>query len=121
MTISACGRYRNCTPIWTGTSYGRFRRAIGGGAKNPALTQLKADVLGRPITTLAVTEAGCLGAAMLACAATTGARLQELVDTWVKTISAVEPDPGRAALYNERFGAYKEVYPTLRAMYGRSQ
>ena len=47
-------------------------RAIGGGAKSVALTQLKADVLGRPVTTLAVTEAACLGAAMLACAGHTG-------------------------------------------------
>ena len=34
----------------------------------------------RPITTLAVTEAGCLGVAMLACAAHTGASPRELVE-----------------------------------------
>ncbi len=58
----------------------RQLRAIGGGAKSPALVQLKADVLDRPITTLAVTEAGCLGVAMLACAAHTGTPPRELVD-----------------------------------------
>jgi xylulokinase len=89
-------------------------RAIGGGAKSQALTQLKADVLGRPVTTLAVTEAGCLGAAMLACSAHRGTRLQELVDTWVKPTSVVEPDPQRASIYNRRFGAYKELYPAVR-------
>jgi len=94
-------------------------RAIGGGAKNPALTQLKADVLNRPITTLEVTEAGCLGVAMLACAADTGARPADLVPTWVKTTSVVEPDPGRASAYDRRFEAYREVYPLVRELWNR--
>ena len=89
-------------------------RAIGGGAKNPALTQLKADVLGRPITTLAVTEAGCLGVAMLACAADTETSLAQLVQAWVTPQSLVEPDPKRAEFYRERFGAYKELYPAVK-------
>lgn len=89
-------------------------RAIGGGAKNPTLTQLKADVLGRPITTMAVTEAGCLGVAMLACAAETGTPLSQLVQTWVKPQSLIEPDAKRADLYGERFQAYKALYPAIR-------
>ena len=89
-------------------------RAIGGGAKSEALTQLKADVLNRPLTTLAVTEAGCLGVAMLACAAVTGASLQELVNTWVRPIAAVEPEPRRASVYDDRFEAYQELYPVMR-------
>jgi xylulokinase len=97
----------------------RQLRAIGGGAKSPLLTQLKADVLGRPIATLAVTEAGCLGAAILACAAHSGAEPRELVAGWVKSGSAIEPDPRRAAIYNERFAAYREVYPALRALWNK--
>jgi xylulokinase len=94
-------------------------RAIGGGAKNPVLTQLKADVLGRPITTLAVTEAGCLGVAMLACAADTGTSLAQLVQSWVTPQSLVEPDPKRAEIYRQRFQAYKELYPTIREYWSR--
>jgi xylulokinase len=94
-------------------------RAIGGGANSHVLTQLKADVLGRPITTLAVTEAGCLGVAMLACAAATGAPPRELVDTWVQTRDAVEPDPARAARYDKKFDQYKELYPALRTCWQR--
>ena len=94
-------------------------RAIGGGAKNPTLTQLKADVLNRPITTLAVTEAGCLGVAMLACAAHAGAKPQELVGTWVKTTSVVDPDPRRARHYEERFAAYQALYPAMRELNAR--
>ncbi len=93
-------------------------RAIGGGAKNPLLTQLKADVLGRPITTLEVTEGGCLGVAMLACAADGGgARLRELADVWVKPTSTVEPDRRRAQRYAEKFEQYKQLYPTLCKLY----
>jgi xylulokinase len=92
----------------------REYRAIGGGAKSSVLTQLKADVLGHPITTLAVSEASCMGAAMLACSAHSGAPLQELVDTWVKPVSVVTPDSQRASIYNQRFAAYKELYPLIR-------
>jgi xylulokinase len=89
-------------------------RAIGGGANSPVLTQLKADVLGRPITTLVVTEAGCLGVAMLACAAVTGASPRELVDSWVETRQVVEPRPEHAARYDAKFKQYKRLYPAVR-------
>jgi xylulokinase len=92
-------------------------RAIGGGAKSLALTQLKADVLGRPVTTLAVTEAACLGAAMLACAGHTGAQVRELAGDWVKTTRVVEPDSRRAALYATRFAAHRQLYPMVRGFY----
>ncbi len=96
-------------------------RAIGGGAKNHALTQLKADVLNRPITTLAVTEGGCLGVALLACAAHTGAQPRELVGQWVKTTSVVEPDPRRARYYEQRFQAYRQFYPAVRQWQGQCE
>jgi xylulokinase len=95
-------------------------RAIGGGAKNRALTQLKVDVLDRPMTTLAVTEAGCLGVALLACAADTGAKPQALVERWVKPQQVVEPDARRAAAYCERFERYQELYPWIKKLYNRS-
>jgi len=95
-------------------------RAIGGGAKNRTLTQLKADVLGRPITTLEVTEAGCLGVALLACAAHSGARPQDLVGAWVKPTSVVEPDSDRARRYEEKFAAYRELYPAVRKLIHRN-
>jgi xylulokinase len=89
-------------------------RAIGGGAKNPALVQLKADVMGRPIATLAVTEAACLGAALLACAAHRRASPCDLVGTWIQPQSTVDPDPRRAAAYDERFAAYRKLYPAVK-------
>jgi len=41
-------------------------RVSGGGARSPRWLQLKSDVTGRPVHSLSVTEAGCLGAAILA-------------------------------------------------------
>ncbi len=40
--------------------------ATGGGAKSPVWCQLQADITGLPVSVPAVTEAACLGAAMIA-------------------------------------------------------
>lgn len=96
-------------------------RAIGGGAKNRALVQLKADVLGRPITTLAVSEASCLGAAMLACAADRAASPQDLVATWVAPQGTVDPDAGRARRYNDLFARYRRLYPAMKHLWNDMQ
>ena len=92
--------------------------AVGGGARNSRWTQLKADVLGKPIRQAAVTEAGCLGAAMLACAAQTGEALTSLVGRWVKMGETVEPIPEHAEYYQKRYAAYQGLYPALRGMMG---
>ena len=90
--------------------------AVGGGARNPLWTQLKADVLGKPIRQATVTEAGCLGAGMLACAAQTGEPLPCLVERWVKPGNTIEPLPDNAAFYQERYAVYKKLYPALREL-----
>lgn len=90
--------------------------AIGGGARSRELTQLKADVLNRPITTVAVTEAGCLGAAMLAWNALTDEGLKSIAERWVRPISTLEPNPEHTGFYNEKFRNYKELYPVLRKL-----
>jgi xylulokinase len=41
-------------------------RAVGGGSKSDAWVQLSADIMGRPMVRPAVTEAGALGAAIIA-------------------------------------------------------
>jgi xylulokinase len=90
--------------------------ASGGGAKSRVLTQLKADVIGKPVHTLTVTETGCFGAALLARAAHTGTPVRELADRLVARADCVEPDPDRAAFYTERFAAYRRIYPALRSI-----
>jgi xylulokinase len=81
---------------------------------------LKADVMNRPIRTLEVTEAACLGVAMLACAAHTKTSPRELAKVWAKQGPAIKPDARRAAYYTERFAAYRGLYPAIRDFWQRS-
>jgi len=94
----------------------RELRAVGGGAKSAIWNQLKADVIGKPLTTLNVTEAGCLGTAMLACAAHTGESLATLAYAWVQPQSEVAPRSDWADWYTRRFRQYKEIYPAVREL-----
>ena len=91
-------------------------RAIGGGAKSVFWTQLKADVLGRPITTLTVTEAGCLGVALLAAAAVTGQTVPTLARQWVQPHTTLAPRPAAARWYDQQFARYRQLYPALRKL-----
>lgn len=95
--------------------------ATGGGARSRALIQLKADVLNCPITTVAVTEAGCLGVAMLGWQALTGEDLDSVAARWVRPLAVVEPQPDHAAFYEARFVAYRQLYPVVRDFWQTTQ
>jgi len=88
--------------------------ASGGGSRSRAWTQLKADVIGKPITTVKVSETGCLGAAMLARHAVTGEPLGILAKRMVRTGTVVRPDSRRAGYYRERFELYRQAYSRIR-------
>lgn len=91
-------------------------RAVGGGARSKVWTQLKADVLNKPITTVKVAEAGCLGVAMLAKAAATGIPVAVIVDEWVQLSGTVFPQPDNAKHYEERFEKYLHLYPAIKGL-----
>ncbi len=91
--------------------------AIGGGAKNRKWLQLKADVLNRPISVAEVTEAGCMGAAMLARAADIGEDVASIARQWVRVGEVVEPNPENASIYDERFQDYLRLYPAISGFY----
>jgi xylulokinase len=91
-------------------------RAAGGGSKSPILNQLKADVLDRPLTTVAEPEAGCLGMAMLAHATREGGAVADLAPRWIRPARVFEPDPAFSDRYSEKFEHYKQLYPTLRSL-----
>ena len=98
----------------TGIEVNEFR-AAGGGSKSRAWVQLCADILNRPITRLRVTEAGALGAAILAGAGSgIFPSLQAGVDTMVKPEDTLEPRPIQNKLYNIRFEQYKLLWPMLK-------
>jgi xylulokinase len=87
-------------------------RAIGGGARSKRHIQLKADVIGMPITILDVTEAGCMGVAMLAKAALKEETISQIAKRWVRPVSKVYPVNHH--FYEEKFNSYKQLYPILK-------
>ena len=90
-------------------------RVIGGGARSLKHIQLKADVIGMPITMLDVTEAGCMGVAMLAMACATGETVASIAADWVKPVSKIEPK--NSDHYSGKFNTYKKLYPALKSFY----
>jgi xylulokinase len=91
-------------------------RATGGGAKNERWNQLKADVLGVPISTIATTEAGCCGAALLGAAAKLGTPVERLAAEWVRPQTVFEPDSRRHAYYVQQFERYRRLYLAARSL-----
>jgi len=93
----------------------RELRAVGGGSKSDAWLQISADILGRPLVRTRVSEAGCLGVALLAAAGTGAFRsLEEGVRTMVSLGERFEPEPARQRLYAERFEKYRALWPLMR-------
>jgi xylulokinase len=89
-------------------------RAIGGGARSDLWLQLKADILGVPVVAPAVTEAACLGAALLA---GVGAGVYPdavgAAASVFKPARIFQPDPERRVLYDRRYAVYRSVYPAV--------
>ncbi|NOY81323.1 MAG: hypothetical protein GXP31_10005 [Kiritimatiellaeota bacterium] len=97
-----------------GLDIGEFR-AVGGGSRSDAWVQLSADILGRPFSRPRVTEAGALGAAILAgVGAGVFVSAEEGASHMVTVEHSFEPDPQRGAEYSRRYALYRELWPRLR-------
>jgi xylulokinase len=93
----------------------RELRAVGGGSKSDAWLQISADILGKPVVRARVTEAGCLGVAILAGVGTGAfATLEEGVRAMVALGNRFEPDPARLRVYAERFERYRALWPLMK-------
>jgi len=89
--------------------------AIGGGAKSDSWLQSKADILGVDLHALSVSEAGCLGAAMLAGTAIgVFPSLQDAVDQLVSVRKVFEPREEKRGPYDKAFAVYRKIYPAIR-------
>jgi xylulokinase len=92
----------------------RELHAVGGGARSALWLQLKADVCGVPLRVPEVTEAACLGAALLAgVGAGVYPDLHRAVQQTVRFKGRFEPKPGNASAYEGRYKVYVDIYPTL--------
>jgi xylulokinase len=89
-------------------------RAVGGGARSPLWLQLKADICHVPLRVPQVTEAACLGAALLAgVAAGVSPDLETAVAQTVQAQRCVVPHADSMSDYDGRYQLYRRMYPAL--------
>ena len=90
-------------------------RAVGGGAKSKMWLQLKADMTGKEVVTLGVSECGCLGAAILAGVGIGEySSVDEAAELLVSEVDLFQPNMDMHEQYAERFAIYSDLYPTLK-------
>lgn len=92
-------------------------RTVGGGSRSPLWNQILADVTGKTIQRMQVSEASALGAGMLAAL---GAGIYADFPGVVAGMSAplaetYQPDPAHQARYAQFYAVYHELYPSLKA------
>jgi xylulokinase len=98
----------------TGIAISDFR-AVGGGSKSDAWIQVCADIMGRPFVRPKVTEAGALGAAIIAgVGAGVFSSFESGVEAMVQLERTFEPDAHQQQLYAGRFEEYRKLWPWLR-------
>lgn len=93
----------------TGIHFGDCR-AVGGGSKSDLWIQTWADIFGRPFVRPRVTEAGALGAAIIAgvgCGAFP--TFEQGVEAMVHLERQFDPDQERHEQYQDRFNRYKKL------------
>ena len=92
----------------------RELRAMGGGARSARWLQIKADILNRPVTAMDVSEAPCLGCAILSGVATgVFGSVADGVAQMVRPRHTYRPDLEQHSRYMERFALFADIYPTL--------
>ncbi|HEU5057813.1 MAG TPA: FGGY family carbohydrate kinase [Kofleriaceae bacterium] len=91
---------------------------IGGGSKSRVWSQIRADLLGRPVAVSQVPDACPLGAALLAAAAA-GAipDLAAAADRAEAARRTVDPDLGRRAAYDDAYRRYRDLFTALRPLF----
>ena len=92
-------------------------RAIGGGAKSHKWLQLKADMFGKKVIALDISEGVCLGTAILS---GTAIGKYDSIETAVAQLvtprEVYYPREEVARRYDEKLKVYAEIYPALRAL-----
>jgi xylulokinase len=95
-------------------------RLAGGGIRNAAWNQIKADILGRPLLTMADPGASVLGAAMLA---GLGAGLfrttAEASAAMVRTNAEYSPNRAASDRYHSHYELFRDMYTSLRPLFPR--
>lgn len=83
--------------------------AVGGGARSGLWLRILAAVLKRDLTVPGTTEAGLLGTAMIASAATGPRSIEDLLDRWTRVARTVPADPNLANVYDPLFEEFRHL------------
>jgi xylulokinase len=93
-------------------------RLGGGGARSPLWRQIQADVYGHEVEIVEAEEGAAYGAAILA---GVGAKIWPSVDeacgAVVRVATRVPADPSTVAIMNERYRAYRRMYPAMKSIF----
>jgi xylulokinase len=95
-------------------------RLSGGGARSSFWRQMMADVLAKPVVTLATQEGSAYGAAILALVGT-GAygTVEEACRAVIRETNRVEPCAPQTQAYAGRHRIFQTLYPALKPIYTR--
>jgi xylulokinase len=90
----------------------------GGGGRSAWWNQVKADITGLPVRQMAVPDAACLGAAMLA-AVGVGAfdGPSDAAATMTHPVTTFEPQAAHMSAYGTLFSLWRALYPALRSVF----
>ena len=92
--------------------------AVGGGAKSERWMQIKADIIGLPVSVLHTSEAASLGVAMLAGWATgVYASLHEAAAQLIRARKTFLPRQEYAAHYQRQLSLFADLYEALKPIY----
>lgn len=93
-------------------------KCIGGASSSIPYLQLKADIYNRPIIMQNITEAGCLGAALLsAYGAELITDLHKNLESITQASCTIFPDKTRAELYQAKYQKFKNLYSANKQLY----
>jgi len=89
-------------------------RAVGGGSRSDTWIQISADILNRPFVRPKTSEAGVLGAAILAGVGSgVFPSLEAGVSSMVELDKTFFPDEAAARRYDESFALYRRLWPLM--------
>lgn len=89
-------------------------RALGGGSTSDLWNQIKADITGIPVTTLASQDHAALGAAILAGVGTgLFSNIAEGCNRMVHPDQTFQPNPEYKSMYNTLYFKYNQLYESL--------
>ena len=95
-------------------------KICGGGAKSLLWKKIIANVLNVKVDVPETEEGPGYGAAILAAVACSEyASVEEAAQKLLKVVDTVEPDAELAAKYEERYAQFKQIYPTVKELFGK--